>query len=85
MVKDKDINEFNNLAQNFSLIERLNCLRITKCLDNLNNDEHENNLKLSQYNNDTLENNLKLSVYILQKGLLVPRESQIENLKKILI
>ena len=66
-VEDKDINEFNNLAQNFNLSERLNCLRITECLDKFNNDH---------------ENNLKLSVYILQKGLLEQRERQIENMKQ---
>ena len=66
-VKDKDINEFNSLAPNFNLTERLNCLRITKCLDKYIKDEHENNLKIS--------------VYLLQKGLLEQRENQISNLK----
>ena len=67
-VKDKDINEFNTLAPNFNLTERLNCLRITKYLDKLNKDDHENNLKIS--------------VFILQKGLLEQRENQIANMKK---
>ena len=53
-VQDKDINEFNDLAPNFNLTERLNCLRITKELDKFNKEEHDKNLRTS--------------VYILQKG-----------------
>ena len=66
--EDKDINEFNDLTENFILTERLNCLRITKKLDEFNKKEHENNLRIS--------------VYILQKGLIEQRESQISFLKE---
>ena len=67
-VEDNDITEFNELAPNFNLTERLNCLRITKELDKFNKQEHEKNLKTS--------------VYILQKGLIEQRESQISSLKE---
>jgi len=67
-VEDKDINEFNDLAENFNLTERLNCLRISKELEKLNKNEHENNLRTS--------------VYILQKGLIEQRENQISLLQE---
>ncbi len=67
-VENKDINESNDLAPNFNLTERLNCLRITKELDKFNNGE--------------LENNLRTSVYILQKGLTEQRENQISIFKE---
>jgi len=40
-VENLDINEFNNLAPNFNLTERLNCLRMTKNLDIFIKDNHE--------------------------------------------
>ena len=63
-----DIDEFNKLASNFNLTERLNCLRMTKNLDIFIKDNHEKNLRTC--------------VYILQKGLMEQRESQIQSLKE---
>ena len=68
-VENIDINEFNNLAPNFNLTKRLNCLRITKKLDKFNNNNHDINLKIS--------------IYLLQKGLIEQRESQISKLQKL--
>ena len=42
-VADIDIDEFNNLAPNFNLTKRLNCLRITKKLDQFNKNNHDEN------------------------------------------
>jgi len=62
-----DIDEFNKLAPNFNLTEKLNCLRMTKNLDNLIKDNHDKNLKIC--------------AYILQKGLTKQRESQVQKLE----
>ena len=66
-VEGIDIDEFNDLAPNFNLTERLNCLRITKNLDAFIKNNHKDNLRTS--------------IYVLQKGLLEQRENQISTLQ----
>ena len=63
-----DIDEFNNLTHNFNLNEKLNCLRMTKNLDKIIKDNHDKNLKIC--------------AYILQKGLMKQRESQVQKLQE---
>jgi len=67
-VENLDIDKFNNLAPNFNLTERLNCLRMTKNLD-----------KFIKHNHDK---NLRACIYILQKGLMEQRESLIPKLQE---
>ena len=70
--EDKDISEFNKLAKDFSLSERLNCLRISRELDNRSKIEGKKEHK----------KNLRLSVYIFKNGLLEEREKNIKKLKE---
>ena len=60
-LENLDLDEFNNLAHNFNLTERINCFRKTKNLDKFIKDNHDNNLRTC--------------IYILQKGLMEQREN----------
>ena len=68
VVQDKDIDEIKNRAPELNLTERLNCLRISKYLDNYNKDDHENNLRIA--------------LYVLQKGITEQRENQTDAIKE---
>ena len=67
-VHDKDIDEIKEIAPELNLTERLNCLRISRYLDNYNKDEYENNFRIV--------------LYILQNGITEQREHQAQAIKE---
>ena len=68
-ISDEDMNLINKLAPNFNLTKKLNCVRITKKLDN--------NIK-----NKNHEENLRIVLYVFQKGLIKQKGEEILKLKK---